>query len=357
MRHYTVDGKRWQKSRIHFRHSAAFTLVELLVVITIISTLIGLLMPAVQAAREAARRNTCMNNQKQFSLAMQNFESIKKYFPGYINTVGSNPNPVSWVVPLFPYLERRDLYDIWASGVPNISPAVYPQDGLSSASTGNALAAFSSGYKLIKIAVCPSDPSTSTASGETPLSYVCNRGVNTINESALGICMDQYSGSTRVGLDYISSHDGSSTTLLLAESLLTSGTPRSVTAPTEQPHLYLKSGSAGTNFYDRPRTNWTSSTPILTGETPELNLGFDWGLFSSTSATSITEKVLSRHSGSFNAAFCDGHLASLSDSVELSVFRQLMTPWGSRARAVLTDYSITPVPDFPSLPVLDEADF
>ena len=37
------------------RKSAAFTLVELLVVITIIAILIALLLPAVQAAREAAR--------------------------------------------------------------------------------------------------------------------------------------------------------------------------------------------------------------------------------------------------------------------------------------------------------------
>ena len=330
---------------------SAFTLVELLVVITIISTLIGLLMPAVQAAREAARRNTCMNNQKQFSLAMQNFESNRRYFPGYINQVGSNPNPVSWVVPLFPYLERKDLYDVWASGVPNTSPPVYPRDFLPAdfPLSGDDIIAFAGGYKFIAIAVCPSDPATSTASGDTPLSYVCNRGVfNNADNATLGVCMNQYTQpAVHVGIDYISAHDGAATTLLLTESLLTPP-GEDPTLPYSPPYLYLQS-SADTYYY-RPRSNWTSSAWVAGSENQaELNLGFDWGIFSSNTAP-ITEKALSRHSGSFNVAFCDGHLTSLSDTVNLQVFRQLMTPWGSRA---VYASAVPPI----SMSVLDEADF
>ncbi len=65
------------------RSQRGFTLVELLVVSQHHRYTVALLLPAVQMAREAARRNTCMNNQHNLSLAVANFSGARKLYPGY----------------------------------------------------------------------------------------------------------------------------------------------------------------------------------------------------------------------------------------------------------------------------------
>lgn len=89
-----------------------FTLVELLVVIAIIGILIALLLPAVQAAREAARRSACVNNLKQFGLALHNFENINRVFPPSIGGPVGSGLRTEWSAQalLLPYLEQGSLY-------------------------------------------------------------------------------------------------------------------------------------------------------------------------------------------------------------------------------------------------------
>ncbi len=93
--------------------TAAFTLVEVLVVIAIIGLLVALLLPAVQAARESARRSQCGSNVHQLGLAVHNYVAAKKRFP----PGGTAPPTLgwtwghSWSVALLPYLEQDTLYN------------------------------------------------------------------------------------------------------------------------------------------------------------------------------------------------------------------------------------------------------
>ncbi len=78
--------------------SAAFTLVELLVVVAIVAVLIAMLMPALRGAREAAQRTQCASNMRQVGIAVINYASANDgYYPmnrggqGYQSLWYTNP--------------------------------------------------------------------------------------------------------------------------------------------------------------------------------------------------------------------------------------------------------------------------
>ncbi len=331
------------------RKRRAFTLVELLVVITIIGMLMALLLPAVQAARETARRATCMNNQKQLSLALLNYESSRRAFPGYESTVATNQ--VCWIVPLFPYIERNDLWDKWSEGTQ---------------------------YKVyLRLLVCPSDPPEQTSAGSTPLAYVVNAGLTDVTPTAAnlnkyttsnvderlvtataelgggatprkacnGVCHYQLKypdvsrKGLRVSLNYISGHDGAHATLLLSERLRTEAT-----------------NVSWANAY------WAVNPEgFTTPESPENYWGFCWAWADATGDNSmanrkLTDHVSSNHGGGVVASFCDGHQYFLADDIHYRVYQHLMTPSSSAACKQAYDYPSTDS-GINVLGVLDDAEF
>lgn len=347
-----MNRNKYARSR-----SAAFTLVELLVVITIIGMLVGLLLPAVQSAREAGRRAQCMNNQKNIALAAMNFESAKGYFPGYLNglslgygTPVLNPStgivetpvltdPVSWVVTLLPYLDRRDVHDQYKN--------------LLAGGGGPAISEFAS--LSLSILQCPSDP----PEGAGPnLSYVVNRGINGQDRTpAFGVCFDLSDttvGNSKVSIDYVSAHDGTSTTLLLSESILTPGGIDPTDPATSLPHLELLAADGTTTYSYRPISKWfdTGFTSLTwkggdstnvdgtdCASRGELSLGFEWGaIIASETAgnpASVSQVVNSRHGGIMIASFCDGHQSQINEEMNTNTFKHLMTPDSAAAGAAL----------------------
>ncbi len=101
------------------RTNRAFTLVELLVVIAIIGILVALLLPAIQAAREAARRSQCINNLKQFGIALHNYHDVNKSFPiGWWVKRAPKDYYANVNTKLLPYFEEASLHNIYDQNQP-----------------------------------------------------------------------------------------------------------------------------------------------------------------------------------------------------------------------------------------------
>jgi hypothetical protein len=249
--------------------------------------------------------------------------------------------------------------------------------------TGSALA-----NPLLPILQCPSDPAVGN---NAALSYVVNRGRNGVdNNPAVGVCFNQWAGGVPVSLDYISAHDGSTTTLLLSESLIShppgyyiigrDAATALAPVPNARPYYfrtYPYWNSPSLAYYDN--TSLISPTPgdLLTSSSDvmaalcEVDLGFEWGSlqydYTATGTPTVTgntnhigigaklgNQIESRHAGIIISAFCDGHVSPLKEGMDLDTFKQLMTPWGLGYTTF--DASGNPTNDGP-VAVLDEANF
>jgi len=94
--------------------NAAFTVVELIVVIGCIGLLAGLLLPAIQNAREAARKVQCGNQLRQITLATLGYQQIYNVLPsGYHGGFEEHLDDKrwGWGVFIMPFMEQANLYN------------------------------------------------------------------------------------------------------------------------------------------------------------------------------------------------------------------------------------------------------
>jgi prepilin-type N-terminal cleavage/methylation domain-containing protein/prepilin-type processing-associated H-X9-DG protein len=308
------------------RSRAAFTLIELLVVIAIIAVLVALIMPAVQSARESANRAKCQNNLKQLNLAAQEYHDAFNSFPAgwycSVPTYDSNGNLTSgdsycatpstpyqnymWsgLVGLFIKLEQNNLYNEINFGV-YYSPTI---QGTTAPDNATAIRRTVDGF------VCPSNRrpttiATGTGSQVTsqlgPSDYRGNMASGMIAPSSDSNCptLDptniyccyydngvMYQNST---INMADITDGSSTTIIMGESIYPSGV-----------------WSQATTSVVRTNIDRTINKPLV------IN-GVNWWIY-----------WASKHPSAVNFAFCDGSVRPVTSQINKLVLLKLCTRAG-----------------------------
>ena len=198
---------------------AAFTLVELLLVIAIIATLIGLLLPAVQSARESARRTQCMSSMRQIGLAFQVCHDARKYFPAAMfsaraATLQPPPpgNPAgkehSWRVLVMPFMEEQQAVENytmnkdWFDTTSNTSPGQPATPALGIRPDSNLAVA----TKQVAVYRCPSVPTRGDTTS-IPASSDSDSDRKAINSLRLPLGYTDYEAMTGVKSGVLPSPD------------------------------------------------------------------------------------------------------------------------------------------------------
>jgi len=346
----------------------AFTLVELLVVVAIIGTLVGLLLPAVQSAREAARRMSCMNNLKQFGLAMLNHESGRGCFP----RTDARPNATAgnWAAGggwslharLLPYLEETSLASRF-----DFKQAAFT-GAFNNQSPNPAFAALFA--TPVPTFLCPSDPAPAV-NRSNGFEYAGNNYMVSFGSgTADGAGKFYWDFSRRTdGIVYENSGvgcrqitDGLSQTVIASESVRSVGgdTAFAAGAPPRFPYQYTFNGSADFTAGPPLTLNANPSTPTAdqidalvaswrtksvtwrgASSTAMRGRGLAWA--ATTAGNSLTNGFLtpnstipdyvvhwsgffgprSWHAAGANVLFADGRVQLLDDSIAAPVCRAL----------------------------------
>ncbi len=292
---------------------SAFTLVELLVVIAIIGILIGMLLPAVQAVRESARRTQCLNNLKQMSLALLNYESTFGHLPpGY-----SYPAEAFWSAYLLPQVEQNNLYETIDLEGPWI---------ISGSANHDACASYIALFQCPSSGVVEHESNAQGIDGRVPCNYIaCASGTNN-RESGEKPYVGDDDPQLSDGIFFENSEttlaqiiDGQSNTIMIGEALhdFTLWGQDYADSPEVVDHWYIGSNGLGPyssdNSIDVSEAIGSAACPINSTQDED---------------SPINDKELcfsSRHPGVAQLGYADGHAGNVRETIDPEVLSALGT--------------------------------
>ncbi len=323
--------------------TSGFSLVELVVVIGIATILASVAVTSIFAARESSRRSTCSNHMRNWSVALQSYESTYRAFPIGYDNLNKPPGggPVNDIAPgpvLLGFLGYPELYHSirwWGNGMDRYY--------------------FNGQHDSPPVFKCPSDE---LAKGNC-LSYVVNGGVSAVMTNATNRAPEQpsWAGAFETNRPVSTGEfsDGMSNTIMLSERLVGSmqnNNTESNLRGDRLRDLQIVDNEWPEHFHvnrwlklchESPQTEktrwWTDQgrSWIYAVDANYNHIAPPNSSRFANCGTLVTFPLLgvrgatSRHSHLVNALYGDGRVAEVSDSIDITVWRALGTKAGDES--------------------------